>query len=187
MMPHQRNPFELTFRCTISIFWWISAGPTWTYQFWSLTIASTWWTTLPVWSLDVLPGPSGILRPVFLKVCRSLLLMAWPLSRTWRVHPVILFLKSTRGLMWHISWLYISLVIWFFLAYGSYCSSDKSALQSLDLLQNSLSLFAQNWQPSMQLNNKIRAGFPCVKYVLPELREACQILCVFLGSRRYKL
>lgn len=39
----------------------------------------------------------------------------------------------------------------------------------------------------MQLNNKIRAGFPCVKCVLPALREACQILCVFLGSRRYKL
>lgn len=113
--------------------------------------------------------------------------MAWPLSKIWRIHPVIPLLKGTRGLIRHIPWLYISPVIWVFLAYGSHCSSGKSALQSLDLLHNSLSLFAQNWQHSMQLNNKIRAGFPCVKCVLPEFREGCQIPCVFLGSRSDKL
>ena len=54
--------------------------------------------------------------------------------------------------------------------------------------QFSIALYSpQNWQPSMQLTNKIRAGYQVWNVRLPELKEDCQILCFFLGGRRCKL
>lgn len=74
---------------TASILWWISSGPSWTYNLLGVKEPSSWWAVLSPRPLDVswlgaLPLPEFICMPgeAFLMVYSSPLQMIWPCSTT---------------------------------------------------------------------------------------------------------